>query len=171
LTATTTVNNVANMDGRSLYRTGRNHLFEADAYFPATTDYAATRAFVGLTDQSAATMVGSDAPVGNYAGFIFSTTAGTANWYCIQGNGSTSTAVSSGVAGNSTTNHKFEFAFDDTAVNVTYRIDGNIVCTNPTIATLPSANVNMKMETAIQNLTAGTTRAIAFGWLFDLGDL
>ncbi|MCU1307076.1 MAG: putative autotransporter protein [Acidobacteriaceae bacterium] len=171
LTATTTVNNVANMDGRSLYRTGRNHLFEADAYFPATTDYAATRAFVGLTDQSAATMVGSDAPVGNYAGFIFSTTAGTANWYCIQGNGSTSTAVSSGVAGNSTTNHKFEFAFDDTAVNVTYRIDGNIVCTNPTTATLPSANINMKMETAIQNLTAGTTRAIAFGWLFDLGDL
>ncbi|MCU1309986.1 MAG: putative autotransporter protein [Candidatus Angelobacter sp.] len=171
LTATTTVNNAANMDGRSLYRTGRNHLFEADAYFPVATDYAATRAFVGLTDQSAATMVGSDAPVGNYAGFIFSTTAGTTNWYCIQGNGSTSTAVSSGVVGNSTTNHKFEFAFDDTAVNVTYRIDGNIVCTNPTTATLPSANINMKMETAIQNLTAGTTRAIAFGWLFDLGDL
>jgi hypothetical protein len=53
------------------------------------------RSFIGLSDQSLATMVGADNPAGNYFGLHFSTPRGDANLQWVNKNGTTQTITNS----------------------------------------------------------------------------
>jgi len=62
---------------------------------PTTTS---VRMFIGWTNQTLATMAGSDTPAGEYWGISYSTVRGDANWQLLDSDGVTVTATDLGVA-------------------------------------------------------------------------
>lgn len=93
------------------------------------------RFWFGLSDSGSLLTV-SDTPSGNYAMFRFSTFASDGHIMCCTSDGSTQTAVSSGVSAD-LASHSYGLEFDDVTPAVKFYIDGNLVATITT--TLPAS--------------------------------
>ena len=147
-------NAVAGINGDATerpYRMGRNIYFATFGGFAAAGDYAVSRTWLGLGDQTLATMVASSNPAGNYAAFRW--VAGTdTNWQCVTKDNTTQNVVASSVAGASTTPHLFEMIFDDTAGNITFKIDGVTQCGGAITTNRPTAGTMMTHHSGLATL-------------------
>jgi hypothetical protein len=101
------------------------------------TSIVSQRTWIGLTDQTLATMCGSANPAGNYAAFRFDTSAGDTVFQCITKDGTTQNITSSGVAPVANKSNRFAIVYDNTNTKVRFYIDGVLVATSA--AHLPSA--------------------------------
>jgi len=155
-----TTNAAAGVYGGTLYRTGRNVLFQAYAKLNAT---ASQRVFVGLTTNTYSVMVGADNPAGHYAGFQYSTARGDANWKCVTKDGTTQgTPIDSAIAVD-TAGRRFEVELDDVAAKVYFRIDGTLVGT--ATANLPGSGQNLRFACAVATLQA-VAKVARVGWVY-----
>lgn len=123
------------------------------------------RAFIGWTDQTFSTMLGSDNPAGNYIGLQFSTARGDANWQYVQKDGITQTLTNSGVAAsNDIRIFKLQYipgAIIGTLYNVSWVVQG----TAQTIGGTISAGTSFRPMAVIRNLAASSrTLRHAFGY-------
>jgi hypothetical protein len=141
-------------NANTFLRTGRHNYFEAKVKLQEIT---VTRVWIGLSSQSAGTIVASDNPTGNHAMFRFSTAAGDTNWMCCTKDNTTQTATSSGIAAD-TAIHLFAIEFDDVAGNIKFYIDGVLVHT--ATANLPTAGSNFQyiIQGATQEAVAKNLR-------------
>jgi hypothetical protein len=121
-----------------------------------------SRVFLGVTDQTAATMTSSNDPAGNYLGFRVD--SGTdSNYRCVAKNGTTQQTADSGVAVTGSTGHTFEIT-EDVAAGVWYlRIDDAPVCSFN--SNLPASGTVLRYVTAIQN-KAAEQKALNFWWVY-----
>jgi len=125
-----------------------------------------TRAFVGLTDQTIATMTASDAPIaGNFIGFQYSTNRADTAWKVIRRDGTTTAAATAttalvGAAGQQ--NHTYDLylftpGFGQTgAGTIFWRADdlvGGTTSEGSFTTTLPTNTVAMKAGIGVQTLT------------------
>jgi hypothetical protein len=115
------------------------------------------RFWISVSDQALSTMSASDNPTGNYAGFRFSTIAGDTHWVCVTKNGTTQTIVDSLVTPIASKSTRLGIIFNDTAGNIQFLIEGNIVATITT--TLPTPGTSLEYvfseQTAVNNTGAG----------------
>jgi hypothetical protein len=126
------------------------------------------RVWIGLTDQSITTMLGSDNPVGNQVGFRFSTSAADTTVKCITKDGTTQNVQASATP-DMTAVHTYELTEDAAAGRWHFFIDGNEVCGNGLTANLPTLNTNLRYVAAQQNLTA-SVRNIDIAWIQVISD-
>jgi hypothetical protein len=125
------------------------------------TSTASERVWVGMTNQTAATMGASANPAGNYAAFRYDTSvAGETTWKCITRDGTTQTINNSGVT-VTTTGIRMEIIIG--ASSVVFKIDGTVVCTNTT--NLPAAATMMRFSNSITNLSAAT-HSLRIAWIY-----
>ena len=101
------------------------------------------RDWIGLTDQTAATMFAADDPAGNYAAFRFSTTTET-TWKCVTKDNTTQNVVDSAVTVSAETQYALEIEFNDATPSVTFRINGSSVCSSPITTNLPADGTNLR---------------------------
>lgn len=138
------------------WRVGRNLQFQCGLW-PSTL-LTNERIFFGVTDFGAS-MLTSDTPNCNYAGFLFSTVRGDTNWQGAVGNSSAhQTLLDTGVAVVLNTYHSFEFISIDGTPLIAFYIDGahiGNVTTN-----LPTSGTNVGFEMQIVS-TAAASNAIA----------
>lgn len=145
--ATTSTNgNVTDIFGNTNYVVSNNPDFQTYVALTATTNI---RLWMGLTDQTAATMAASANPVGNYAAFRYDTSASDTTYKCVTKNGTTQTVTNSGTT-VSTAGHKFEVIISGSQAE--FKIDGVDVCTNT--ATLPASTSLMRYTDSATTLTA-----------------
>lgn len=113
--------------GFNYWYMGKNLGLFADVAADRTTD---TRQWIGLMDTSGpdSTFGASNAPSGNWIAFRYSTGSSDTHWKCICCASGVTTIVDSGVSPD-TASHRFGFQCDDTAGNVKFYIDGNLVAT------------------------------------------
>jgi len=163
LTGSTSGNSASN-SGNLNYVTGR-HL-ETIVYAALLTATTNERAWIVLTDTSAATMAGSDTPSGNYAGFRYTATSSTVAWDCVTSTGSTQQIQSSGVNGNGSF-HVFDVVFDDANSQVLFYIDITLVCTN--LTTVPASATALRYANTITTLT-GAARSLGISRQIILSD-
>jgi len=146
--------------GTQAWRHDRTAGERRNVYFKAvgtTQESASIRHWWGLTDQTLATMAGSDNPAGNHAALRFSSAAG-ANWSCVTKNGSTQNVVDSGTAFAGGTYYALEVIFDDSAPSVTFKINGASVCGSPVTASLPADGTNLRWCAPCGETTAAAAK-------------
>ncbi len=127
---------------------------------------ADARIFIGLSDQSLATMVGADDPVGNYAGFQFSTDRPDTNWKCISKDNSVQEISDSGVAPGANTLVVLEVEIVS-GTHVKFYINGALVATHST--RLPGSTVNLRYIVGLETRT-GSTKTLNVGVLRIMSD-
>ena len=168
----TTLNNAVGTNSTSTpYRVGNNVTMVAYALITTTTDELW---FLGYTDTALSSSLIPGAPgtvTGiNGVGFSWCSSSGTfcnggtgdtTNFQCATNNGGTTwNRVSTGVAAD-TSLHKFEIFMDDTNSRVTFKIDGNSVCSSPISTQYPTSTTLMKFELGMKqgnNVVAKKTR-------------
>lgn len=162
--ASTTANgNASGLSGNTIYRRDRNIKFQAYVQPNATTN---VRMWVGLTNQTIATMGASANPAGHYAAFRYDTSvAGETTWKCITKDGTTQNIQNSAVT---VTTSGFKLEIIESASNFTFYINGTLACTNST--NLPAAGTNMRyvMSNATNNAVITNAR---YAWLYIESDL
>jgi hypothetical protein len=144
--------------GRFINRTGTNISFYSLTAPVRITD---ERIWIVLSDQVATTAAGSDAPVGNYAGFRFSTQASDTVWQCITQDNVTQNVQSSGVAPVALTTQKFTMLFNDSVPNITFYINNTRVATATTH--LPTSGTNLAFYVFGECFTSITGSGIIVG--------
>jgi hypothetical protein len=154
LSTTSTINTAAH-----LYTTSLNwdRGFTASANLYAQSDIqlggavTTERFWWAFTDQTPTTMIGSDTPTGNWAGFRYSTSASDTNFECGSSNAGTSNFTSSGVAAD-LAKHTLEIFINDSNSTIYWFIDGNQVCSSTT--DLPATGTNMRHTISLEDLAA-----------------
>ncbi len=106
-----------------------------------------------FTDQTPTTMIASDTPAGNWAGFRYSTSASDTNFMCANANAGTTTITSSGIAAD-LAKHTLEVFINDANSHIYFFIDGSQVCDSST--NLPAVAINMRHAISLQDLAAAT---------------
>jgi hypothetical protein len=162
----------ANASGGQAHVTSANLNYNSSAKIGYQT-YASinanttARVWLGMTDQTSATMYASANPAGNYASFRYDTGAGDTNWMCVTKDGATQNIQNSGIAPVAGTGYKFEIIIVAGTV-VEFRINGNSVCNNTT--NLPTANTMLRYVNAIRNLANGV-RTLNNAWIYIESDI
>lgn len=142
--------------GNTIYNVGRNISFFWQGF---STRLTTQRFWVGMTDQTLATMGVSDNPAGNYAAFRYSSTGSDTVWQCITKDNTTQTIVSSGVAPVLNTTQTLAIVFNDSIPNVVFYINGAVVATITTH--LPTSGTNLRYVSA-QAWTVNSTNSELF---------
>jgi hypothetical protein len=156
--ATTNVlNNANSVSGNTNYDTDNRILYQTSAAITITT---IVRVWLGITNQTAATMSASANPAGNYAAFRYDTGAADATYKCITKDNANQNIIDSGVAPG-TGGHIFEIRQSST--DVVFGIDGTKVCTSA--ANLPAANTLMRYSNSITTLE-GVIKNLRIGWIY-----
>jgi hypothetical protein len=151
---------VTSVSGTTNYVAGRNIGFWFQGFLNRITD---TRLWFGVTNQTAATMGGSDNPAGSYAAFRFSTFAGDTVWQCITKDGTTQNVQSSGVAPVVNATQTFVIEFDDTVPNIRFYINGTLVATST--AHVPASGTLMRFALTETWALTNTNSALNFSQL------
>lgn len=138
LSAFGTLGGVSCIHGDANWLTGKNLVFDGygGAYtFPAVDN---VRTWHGVSNQTPTTMVGSDDPAGHYAGFLYRTVSGEANFKCVSKDNvtqeSTDTGVSGAARGTSGANrvgHRFTI-IEKSGPAYDFYIDGILKCSHST---------------------------------------
>lgn len=164
-----------------IHRTGRtNGIIQQVA--GSITPITNIRMFRGLTDLSGANMVqqgggaGTDATIGNYAGFMFSTTGAytglsdTTHFVCVTSDNSAQNAVNSTITAD-TAFHKFEIIEQiGSPTKWHFYIDGAEVCGTGISTHPPNTGINLRYANAILNLAA-SNNTINTAWVVTTDDL
>lgn len=123
---------------------------------PQITDI---RAFVGFTDQTLATMNGSDNPAGNYVGMQFSSARGDTNWQFVYKDGTTQTVVDSGTPPG-TDPKAIRIRVLNSAPEIEWTIlsyTGQASVAPATVTTgLPAGTTQVRVVAGLRNLVAST---------------
>ncbi|HEU5187390.1 MAG TPA: hypothetical protein VFT87_02700, partial [Candidatus Saccharimonadales bacterium] len=151
------IGSVAGVSGNDIH-TGSRVIYQSHLDSSETS----VRTWIGLTNQTIATMGASATPAGAYAAFRYDTGAGDATWQCVTRNGASSTVTNSSIAINN--DQKFEIVLDAGARAV-FKINGQVVC-NVT-ATVPDA-----VYRVVNSVTAldASLKTIYVGWIYVQGD-
>ncbi len=120
-------------------------------------DTASVRTFVGLANQTIATMVGNDNPAGHYIGFQFSTNRGDANWQFTTKDNTTQNVVNTTMP--FTANNVYELSFNctSTCTTVNWQIDNLTTGTRlqgSTASNLPGGSTSLRQVLGVSALTA-----------------
>lgn len=159
--STATINTTAGISGSSgMWRTGRNLSLQWTGRLRET---ASVRAWVGLSDQTLSTMVSSDNPAGNYAGFRYSTSAGDTNVKCVTKDGTTQNVQATTLADLSTTRN-YEITEESAGGRWHFFVDGTEVCGGGLTSNLPLANTNLRYMAGQQNLIS-SVRNLDIAWV------
>lgn len=129
---------VGSWSSRANYRYGKNLSLFCNTSFVRITN---ERFWVCLTDQTAATMGGSDNPAGNYVGFFFSTPGGFSTIYAASKDNSTQTATNTLITPVAVTGLNLAIVCNDSVPNATFYINGAVVATHTTH--LPTSGTNL----------------------------
>ena len=126
---------------------------------------ADVRLFIGYSDQTLATMAGSDNPAGSYIGLQFSSARGDTNWQYVAKDGTTQLLTDSGVAA-STNFFILRIGYDPAAIvhmalfNNSWSPLGSVV---DLTTNLPANTISVRLNHGIQNLVAASkTLQVAF---------
>ncbi len=151
--------NVTSISGNLNYSSSNTPMFQTYAQVLST---ASERIWIGMTNQTSATMGASANPAGNYAAFRYDTSvAGETTWKCITKNNATQTISDSGITVSAAAGYKFEIS--ETSTHVIFKINNVIVCDNTT--NLPTANTMMRYSIGLTNLAA-STHSLRVAWIF-----
>ena len=153
-----TTNAVNHVSGNTNYDTDNRIVYQS---YVAIGTLTTVRVWLGVSNQTAATMSGNANPAGNYAAFRFDTGAGDANFKCITKDGTTQNIIDSGVAPVAATGDELEII--QTSTEVTFRIDGVRVCQST--SNLPTANRLLRYTNTVTTL-ANAARNIRVGWIY-----
>ena len=120
-------------------------------------DTASVRTFVGLANQTIATMVGNDNPAGHHIGFQFSTNRADANWQFTTKDNTTQNVVNTTMP--FTTNNVYELSFSCTSkcTTVNWQIDNLTTGTRlqgSTASNLPGGSTSLRQVLGVSALTA-----------------
>jgi hypothetical protein len=161
--ATTNANNNSNgVNGNANYNRSGSPSFQTYIQMPVVP--ATMRTWIGLTNQTRATMSASNNPAGDFAMFRYDTATDGTTWRCVVKDGTTITPSplnDTGFAANTTTGLDMEIILS--ATNAAFKINGNEVC-NLTV-NLPRANNMMRYSMSITNLS-GAIHNIRVAWIY-----
>lgn len=119
-------------------------------------DTTSIRTFVGLGNQTIATMVGADAPTGHHIGFQYSTNRSDTNWQFEMRDGTTQNVVNTGVAFTANKVYDLSFYCVNQCNSVSWQIknitDGTIT-KGSTSSNLPGASTSLRMVVGVSTLT------------------
>jgi hypothetical protein len=118
---------------------------------------------VGLSDQALSTMVSSDNPAGNYAGFRYSTSAGDTNVKCVTKDGTTQNVQATTLPDLSTTRN-YEITEESAGGRWHFFVDGTEVCGGGLTSNLPLPNTNLRYMAGQQNLIS-SVRNLDIAWV------
>ena len=120
------------------------------------TGATGSRHFVGVTDQTMATTVGSDNPAGSRLGFTLSTNLSETDWMFTSKNGTTETRVSTGMAFTVGKLYDFYIFAPQGATTVYWRVDNltdNTTFEGEATTTLPGTGTYMRAGFQLSTLT------------------
>jgi len=149
--------NIAGINGNTNYNSSNNPGFQTYIQLPNTSN---VRIWSGFTNQTRATIGGSNNPAGDIAAFRYDTATDGTTWRCVTKNNSTINVQNSGVTVG-TAGVKLEIILS--SGNVAFKIDGVEVCNNT--ANLPRANQMLRYVNSITNLSA-SSRSLRVGWVY-----
>lgn len=149
--------NSAGINGNTNYNSSNNPGFQTYVQIPTRTNI---RIWSGFTNQTRATIGGSNNPAGDIAAFRYDTATDGTTWRCVTKNNSTINVQDSGVTVG-TAGVKLEIILS--SGNVAFKIDGVEVCNNT--ANLPRANQMLRYVNSITNLSA-SSRSLRVGWVY-----
>lgn len=164
--ASSVSSNVASAVGSSGYVVGRKvqMIFVGGPIISANI-----RAWICLSDQTAATMGASATPAGNWGCFRYDTSAGDTHWQCGASNAGTNGFTDTGITPDFVANHKFQITFNDSIPNVVCNLDGTDVATmtngGSTIVPASGATIMRYMATLTTTLVPRHQNGSRCSWL------
>lgn len=119
-------------------------------------DVTSVRMFIGMTDQTLATMVGADNPAGNYVGMSFSTPRGDTTWKWIRKNGTTQTVTNTSLAVDALVHFLRFRIFTVPSIIVSQLFDSAYVAQHTTgmATSLPAGTVALRFVAGVETQTA-----------------
>jgi hypothetical protein len=120
-------------------------------------DVTSIRTFVGLANQTIATMVGNDNPAGHTIGFQFSTNRADANWQFQTKDNTTQNVINTTIP--FTANHVYDLSFycSNTCTTVYWQVDDvtfGTTAEGSTASNLPGASTSLRQVLGVSALTA-----------------
>lgn len=164
---TSTLNaNYGLVSGNQNYRTGNGIVFQTSLLMPDTA--ASRRVWIGLTNNTTATQMGSDTPGADFAAFRW-TSASETTFKCVSSDTTTQTVTNSAITVD-TSLHEFEIDLNALKTQVVFYIDGVAVCTHSSASghAIPGSGGNANMNQIVRgiNLVGGTATSIRVQWTF-----
>jgi hypothetical protein len=114
------------------------------------------RTFAGLTNQTMATMVGSDNPAGHYAGFQYSTNRGDTNWQFVTKDNTTQNATDTGLVFSAQKVYDVFIFCKPQCTSISWRIDNvtdGTTAEGSTSSNLPGTTTAMRAGFQLSTLT------------------
>lgn len=131
----------------------------------AITSTASIRFFAGLSSVIAATMLGADDPVAEYAGLQYSTNRGDTNWQFVSKDGTTQNKVDSGQAA-STSIFYVRITVDESVPNVKVELLDStfaVLASNTFTSNLPAAATDLRVVVGCTTLTTASKGVKHYG--------
>jgi hypothetical protein len=152
--------NIAPLNTSSGVASNGGFFFVSRLWYPDSdygTGSTGSRHYIGVTDQTFVTNVGSDNPAGSRIGFAMSTNLGESTWQFSTKNGTAETRTDTGVSFTSNNLYDFYIFFAAGATTVYWRIDNlstSVTTEGSTSSTLPGTATYMRAGFALQTLSA-----------------
>jgi hypothetical protein len=152
-------NNLTSVSGNLNYSSSNTPSYQT---YVQLTSIVTERVWIGITNQSSATMGTSSNPAGNYAAFRYDTSvAGETTWKCVTKDNAIQTISDSAVTVSNAAGVKFEII--ETSTDVVFKINGLVVCDNTT--NLPTAGTMLRYSNSVTNLV-NASHSMKIAWFY-----